>query len=62
MEKESRWIEKARLKKQWKTKDSTNKKTGNIHNFLFKNCNYNIFEKKINGVKIQLDIDPISMM
>ena len=41
---------------------TTNKKTGNIHNFLFKNCNYNIFEKKINGVKIQLDIDPISMM
>jgi len=42
-----------------KTKD---KKTRSIHQHLYNNIGYSIFERKWKGVRIQIDIDPVSML
>jgi primosomal protein N' (replication factor Y) len=39
-----------------------NKKKGSIHQFLYQNIGSSIFERTRQGVRIQVDIDPISMM
>ena len=41
---------------------SINKKNDTISKFIFENIGFSIFEKKINGIQIILDVDPISMM
>jgi len=41
---------------------SVNKKSDTISKFIFENIGFSIFEKKINGVQVVLDVDPISMM
>ena len=42
-----------------KTQD---KKTGSIHQFLYQNIGFSVFERSTEGVRIQVDIDPVSMM
>jgi primosomal protein N' (replication factor Y) len=42
-----------------KTRD---KQKGSIHKFLYKNIDFSIFERRTQGVSIQVDIDPVSMM
>ena len=39
-----------------------NKQKGSIHQFLYKNIGSSIFERTRQGVRIQVDIDPVSMM
>jgi len=39
-----------------------NKQKNNLHRFLYKNIGFSIFERNIQGVRIQVDIDPVSMM
>ena len=41
---------------------SINKKNDTISKFIFENIGFSIFEKKINGIQVILDVDPISMM
>jgi len=41
---------------------SFNKKNESISKFLYENIGFSIFEKKWQGVRIILDVDPISMM
>jgi primosomal protein N' len=33
-----------------------------MHQFLYQNIGYSIFERSLQGVRIQVDIDPVSMM
>ena len=42
-----------------KTRD---KEKGSIHHFLYQNIGFSIFERNKQGVRIQVDIDPVSMM
>ena len=42
-----------------KTRD---KKGGSIHQFLYQNIGFSIFERSRQGIRIQVDIDPVSMM
>ena len=42
-----------------KTQD---KQKGSIHKFLNQNIGFSIFERRRRGVRIQVDIDPVSMM
>ena len=42
-----------------KTQD---KQKGSIHKFLYQNIGFSIFERNKQGVRIQVDIDPVSMM
>jgi primosomal protein N' (replication factor Y) len=42
-----------------KTQD---KQKGSIHKFLYQNIGFSIFERSRQGVRIQVDIDPVSMM
>ena len=42
-----------------KTRD---KQIGSIHKFLYQNIGFSIFERTRKGVRIQVDIDPVSMM
>ena len=39
-----------------------NKQTGSIHHFLHKNIGFSVFERCRRGVRVQVDIDPVSMM
>ena len=39
-----------------------NHKINNIHQYIFHKIGFSIFERKWNGVRIQIDIDPISML
>ena len=41
---------------------SRNKQIGSIHKFLYQNIGFSIFERRKQGVRIQVDIDPVSMM
>ena len=38
------------------------KNTGSIHQFLYNNIGFSLFERNWRGVRIQVDIDPVSMM
>jgi len=54
-----------KIKKMWRVHiiiKSINKKNQIISKFIFEKIGLSIFEKQLNGVKVTLDIDPISMM
>lgn len=41
---------------------TSNKNNQNIHKFLYNKIGFKLFEKKWNGIKIVIDIDPLSML
>jgi primosomal protein N' (replication factor Y) len=54
-----------KIKDMWRSHliiKTQNKKKGSLHQFLYNNIDFSIFERNKQGVRIQVDIDPISMM
>ena len=54
-----------KIKDMWRSHliiKTQNKQKGNIPRFIAKNINYSIFERTWKGVRIKVDIDPVSMM
>ena len=39
-----------------------NKNISGIHQFLYSTIGFSIFERKWKGVRIQVDVDPVSML
>ena len=54
-----------KIKDMWRSHviiKTQDKKKGSIHKFLKQNIGFSIFERNRRGVRIQVDIDPVSMM
>ena len=54
-----------KIKNKWRVQliiKTQKKQRGSIHTFIYKNIGFSIFERSWKGVRIQIDIDPISMM
>ena len=54
-----------KIKNKWRSHmiiKTQDKQKNNIHRFLYKNIGFSIFERNRQGVRIQVDIDPVSMM
>ena len=54
-----------KIQGNWRTHliiKTQNRKVNSIHKFLYSTIGYSIFERKWKGVRIVVDVDPVSML